>query len=118
MPRKTEEREGGQNQSFFDRQDWLAKAKEKVMQAPWGTAVMYDAEYLRLELVRIADSQDVMVRLCGQKTNNCVKMTRREHIQALLDIVSAIVENKNNLKDKLEAIAEALPSKTRVVEEI
>jgi hypothetical protein len=49
--------------------------------------------------------------------SNAVKITRREHIDSLIDLAEAIAENKKNLRDKLEAVREMLRSRTRTDEE-
>jgi hypothetical protein len=46
-----------------------------------------------------------------------VKITRREHVDSLIDLAKAIVENEKNLRDKLEAVREMLRSRARTEEE-
>ena len=115
MPKK--ENSQKQENQIFSKEEWLQKAMEKVMSEPWGVAVLKDAGAVRLELVRIGETENIMLRLAGQKPGNALKLTRQEHIDALIEIAEAIIANKNNLQDKLEAIREKLPSSRRRTEE-
>jgi len=103
----------------FNREEWLAKAKEKVMAQAWGTGVIWNNGTLFVELVRVNDTEDVMVRIRTPKIGNAVKLTRREHIDALIELAKAIANNERNVADKLEAIKEILrTSGKRQVDEI
>lgn len=104
--RYTEEEE--EKPKSFSKSEWLAKAKEKVMQEEWGSATMLAVGALKVELVRIGNTQDLMVRICTQKFNNCLKLTRREHVDSLFELMEKIKANENNIADKLEAIKEVL----------
>lgn len=125
MPRKirTQEAPGASPQEVkepvFSPQEWLQKVKEKVMSQPWGTAVLKNAGALRLEIVRVGETDNIMVRIAGNKPGNAVKLTRREHVEALLELVEAIAQNYNNLQEKLEAVKQILPRSGRAdVEEV
>lgn len=114
MPKRTQtETQETQKENVFSKQEWLSKVKEKIMTQPWGTAVLKNAGPLRLEVVRVGETDNIMVRIAGNKPGNAVKLTRKEHIDALLEIADAIVANVNNLQDKLEAIKEILPRSGR-----
>lgn len=104
--RYTEEEE--EKPKSFSKTDWLNRAKEKVMQEEWGSATMLAVGALKVELVRIGNTQDLMVRICTQKFNNCLKLTRREHVDSLFELMEKIKANENNIADKLEAIKEVL----------
>lgn len=104
--RYTEEEE--EKPKSFSKTEWLNRAREKVMQEEWGSATMLAVGALRVELVRIGNTQDLMVRICTQKFNNCLKLTRKEHIESLLELVEKIKANENSIVDKLEAIKEVL----------
>ena len=103
----------------FDKNEWLNKAKEKVMAQAWGTGVIWNNGVLFVELVRVNDTEDVMIRIRTPKIGNAVKLTRREHIDALIELAKAIANNERNVADKLEAIKEILrTSGKRQVDEI
>jgi hypothetical protein len=57
-----------------------------------------------VEVVRVGETEDIMVRIRTPNVKNAIKLTRREHINALLELADAIVKNENNLKEKLEAL--------------
>jgi len=101
MPKKETEPE-------FNRGEWLNKAKERVMAQPWGTGVIWNNGTLFVELVRVGESEDVMVRIRTPNVRNAIKLTRKEHVDALIDLAKAIANNEKNVADKLDAIKEAL----------
>ena len=115
MPKKTET--PTQENTTFSKTEWLSKVKEKVMSQPWGTAVMKASDSLMLEIVRVGESDNLMLRIRTPNVRNSIKLTRKEHIESLLELVNAIAENQNNLKDKLEALMETLPRGGRRVAE-
>jgi len=103
----------------FNKNEWLGKAKERIMQQPWGTGVVWNNGVLYIELVRVNDTEDVMVRIRTPNVRNAIKLTRREHIDALMELAKAIANNERNVADKLEAIKEVLrTSGKRQVDEI
>jgi hypothetical protein len=103
----------------FNREEWLNKAKEKVMAQPWGSGVVWNNGVLFVELVRVGESEDVMVRIRTPNVRNAVKLTRKEHVDALMELARAIAENERNVADKLEAVKEVLrTSGRRQVDEI
>jgi hypothetical protein len=103
----------------FNREEWLNKAKERIMQQPWGTGVVWNNGALFVELVRVGESEDVMVRIRTPNVRNAIKLTRKEHVDALMELAKAIAENDRNVRDKLEAVKEVLrTSGRRQVDEI
>jgi hypothetical protein len=103
----------------FNKEEWLSKAKERIMQQPWGTGVVWNNGTLFVELVRVNDTEDIMVRIRTPNVRNAIKLTRREHIDALMELAKAIANNERNVADKLEAIKEVLrTSGRRQVDEI
>jgi len=103
----------------FNREEWLGKAKERIMQQPWGTGVIWNNGTLFIELVRAGESEDVMIRVRTANVRNAIKLTRKEHVDALIELAKAIAENDRNVRDKLEAVKEVLrTSGRRQVDEI
>ena len=112
MPRK--ETEPG-----FNKEEWLNKARERIMQQPWGSGVVWNNGVLFMELVRVGESEDVMIRVRTANVRNAIKLTRKEHIDALIELAKAISSNERNVADKLEAVKEVLrTSGRRQVDEI
>jgi len=97
----------------FNKEEWLSKAKERIMQQPWGTGVVWNNGTLFVELVRVNDTEDIMVRIRTPNVRNAIKLTRREHIDALMELAKAIANNERNVTDKLEAIKEVLRTSGR-----
>jgi hypothetical protein len=103
----------------FNREEWLNKAREKVMSQPWGTGVIWNNGTLFVELVRVGETEDVMVRLRTANVRNAIKLTRKEHVDALMELAKAIAQNERNVRDKIEAIKDILrTSGRRQVDEI
>ncbi len=111
MPKKNETQ--NPENTTFSRTEWLNKVREKVMSQPWGTAVMKATDSLMLEIVRVGETENLMLRIRTPNVRNAIKLTRKEHIESLLELVEMIAQNQNNLKDKLEALAEILPKSGR-----
>jgi len=44
---------------------------------------------------------------------NAIKLTRKEHLDALIELAKAIANNERNVRDKIEAIKEILRSGSR-----
>jgi len=78
------------------------------MKEPWGTGRLWTNGTMFIEVVRVGETEDVMVRIRTPNVRNAVKLTRREHINALIELAEAIAQNEKNLKDKLEAIKSVL----------
>ena len=106
MPKK-------ETESGFNREEWLNKARERIMQQPWGTGVVWNNGVLFMELVRVNGTEDVMVRIRTANVRNAIKLTRREHIDALIELAKAVSSNERNVRDKIEAIKEILRSGSR-----
>ena len=92
----------------FNREEWLSKARERIMQQPWGTGVVWNNGTLFVELVRVGESEDVMVRIRTPNVRNAMKLTRKEHVDALIELARTIADNEHNIKDKLEAVKDIL----------
>jgi len=101
----------------FNKEEWLRLVKERIMKEPWGSGRLWTDGVITVEVVRVGETEDVMVRVRTPKMGNAVKLTRREHIDSLIDLAKAIAENEKNLRDKLEAVREMLRSRARTEEE-
>jgi hypothetical protein len=106
-----------QTQNQFDREEWLKLVKERIMREPWGSGRMWSDGTLHMEIVRVGETEDLMVRIRTPLMKNAIKLTRKEHIDSLIALADAISKNEKNLRDKLEAIKEMLRSRTRTEEE-
>lgn len=111
MPKKQNPQQPEQ-ENGFNKEEWLYTAMERISKEPWGSGVLLTANQLIVELVRIGESSDIMVRIRTSNMKNAIKLTRREHIDSLLELAEAIVANKNHIQDKLNAVRERLPSAT------
>jgi len=113
MPKQKEAQSQG-----FSKEEWIQKVQEKIMMQSWGSAVMWSDGVLFVEIVRVGDSEDVMIRIRTPNVKNAIKLTRREHVDALVALAEAITANERSIRDKLEAIREALRESRRTVEEV
>ncbi len=112
MPKtKTEQTQG------FNKEEWLNIVRERIMKEPWGSGRLWTDGVITMEVVRVGESEDVMLRVRTPKMGNAVKLTRREHIDSLIGLAEAISKNEKNLRDKLEAVREMLRSRARTEEE-
>jgi hypothetical protein len=112
MPKTQTKRE-----NEFNKEEWLNRVKERIMSAPWGSGRLWTDGTLFVELVRVGESEDVMIRIRTPNVKNAIKLTRKEHVAALLSLAEAVAHNENNLKDKLEAIREMLRTGRGAAEE-
>jgi hypothetical protein len=112
MPKTQTKQEAG-----FNREEWLRAVKERVMKEPWGSGRLWSDGVLHVEVVRVGESEDVMVRIRTPLMKNAVKLTRKEHITSLIELAKSITENEKNLRDKLEAIRDLLKTRTEAGEE-
>jgi hypothetical protein len=101
----------------FNKEEWLKLVKERIMKEPWGSGRLWTDGVITVEVVRVGESEDIMLRIRTPKMGNAVKLTRREHIDSLVELAKAVAENEKNLRDKLEAVREVLRSRTRTEEE-
>jgi len=83
------------------------------MKEPWGSGRLWSDGVLHVEVVRVGESGDVMVRIRTPLMKNAIKLTRKEHISSLIELAKSITENEKNLRDKLEAVRDLL--RTRAV---
>jgi hypothetical protein len=101
----------------FNKDEWLRLVKERIMKEPWGSGRLWSDGALTMEIVRVGETEDVMLRIRTPKMGNAVKITRKEHVDSLIELAKAIVENEKNLRDKLEAVRDMLRSRARTEEE-
>ena len=106
-----------QTQNQFDREEWLKLVKERIMREPWGSGRVWTDGTLNVEIVRVGETEDLMIRIRTPLMKNAIKLTRREHIDSLMALAKAIADNEKNLRDKLEAVKEMFRSRTRIEEE-
>jgi len=102
----------------FNPEEWLNKVKEKVMAAPWGTAIMWNNGTLFVEVVRAGEGEELFLRVRTANMRNAIKLTRKEHLEAFLELADAIRNNEKNLSDKLQALKEVLKAGRSQVEEV
>jgi hypothetical protein len=108
VPRRKGNENANESASGFNKAEWLQKAREIIMQREWGSGILWSNGPLVVELVRVGTTEDIMVRIRTGNVRNALKLTKREHIVALLELAKAIVNNEKHLADKLEAIKEVL----------
>jgi len=101
----------------FDREEWLGLVRERIMKEPWGSGRVWTDGVLNVEIVRVGETEDVMIRIRTPLMKNAIKLTRKEHIDSLIALAKAIADNEKNLRDKLEAVKEMFRSRSRTVEE-
>ena len=101
----------------FNKEEWLGLVRQRIMKEPWGSGRIWTDGVITVEVVRVGESEDIMLRIRTPKMGNAVKLTRREHIDSLIELAKAIAENEKNLRNKLEAVKEMLKSRARVEEE-
>ena len=101
----------------FDKEEWLKLVKERIMKEPWGSGRVWTDGVLNVEIVRVGETEDLMIRIRTPLMKNAIKLTKKEHVDSLIALAKAIVDNEKNLRDKLEAIREMLRSRTRIEEE-
>lgn len=105
---------GGKN-DVFSKEEWLQKVKEKVKDKAWATLTLKDFGALRIEIVRVRDTDNLMLRISTGNPQNSIRLTRKEHIEALIDMANYIAANVNNVLEKLNALKEIMPEGRRVV---
>jgi hypothetical protein len=101
----------------FDKEEWLKLVKERITKEPWGSGRLWTDGTLYVEVVRIGETEDIMIRVRTQNIKNAIKLTRKEHIDSLIELAEAVLKNEKNLRDKLEAIRDVLRSRARTGEE-
>lgn len=101
----------------FNKEEWLRLVKERVMKEPWGSGRVWTDGTLYVEIVRVGETEDLMIRIRTPLMKNAIKLTKKEHIDSLIDLAKAIVENEKNLRDKLEAVMETFRSRAMTEEE-
>jgi len=101
----------------FSKEEWTKLVRERIMKEPWGSGRVWADGVLNVEIVRVGETEDVMIRIRTPLMKNAIKLTRKEHIDSLIALAKAIADNEKNLRDKLEAVKEMFRSRTRAVEE-
>jgi hypothetical protein len=92
----------------FDAEEFLKRVRNAVMKKEWGSAILTQFNTVKLEVVKIGNTDEVMIRVSGQKPGNALKLVTKEHLDNFLELAHAIMSNKGNLLDKLEALKELL----------
>ena len=106
-----------QTQNQFDKEEWTKLVRERIMREPWGSGRVWTDGVLNVEIVRVGETEDIMIRIRTPLMKNAIKLTRREHIDSLIALAKAIADNEKNLRDKLEAVKEMFRSRPRIEEE-
>ena len=106
-----------QTQNQFDKEEWTKLVRERIMREPWGSGRMWTDGVLNVEIVRVGETEDLMIRIRTPLMKNAIKLTRKEHIDSLIALADAISKNEKNLRDKLEAVKEMFRTRTRIEEE-
>jgi len=101
----------------FNKEEWIAVVRERIMREPWGSGRVWTDGTLQVEVVRVGETEDLMIRIRTPLVKNAIKLTRREHVDSLIALARAIADNEKNLRDKLEAVKEMFRTRTRVEEE-
>ena len=92
----------------FNPEEFLERVRSVVMRKEWGSAILKQADTIRIEAVRVGNTEDIMIRISGQKPGNALKIVTKEHLDNFLEIVDAIASNEGSLRDKLLALRSIL----------
>jgi hypothetical protein len=92
----------------FDAEEFRKKVQNAIMKKEWGTAILTQFNTVKLEVVRIGNTDEIMIRVSGQKPGNALKLVTKEHLDNFIDLAHAIASNEGGLLDKLEALKELL----------
>jgi hypothetical protein len=95
-------------QKEFSPEEFNRKVLDVVMKKPWGTAILAQADTVKIEVVRIEEKNDLMVRISGQKPGNALKLTTVRHIENFIDLARMVANNEGYLLDKLNALKNML----------
>jgi CRISPR/Cas system-associated endoribonuclease Cas2 len=88
----------------FDAEEFLKRVQNAIMKKEWGSAILTQFNTVKLEVVRIGNTDEIMIRVSGQKPGNALKLVTKEHLDNFLELAHAMVNNEGNLLDKLEAL--------------
>jgi hypothetical protein len=105
MPKKETNNQG----EGFNAEAFADKVKAAIMDRPWGSATLVQSGTIRLEVVRVNDTDNIMLRLSGQKLGNALKLTTRQHVDDLIELMRMVTENESDLMRKIETIKNMLP---------
>ncbi len=97
-----------QESKKINTEEFVKKVREIIMKKEWGSAVLAQANTIKIEVVRVSNTDDIMIRISGQKPGNALKLVTQEHLDNFIDLVRMIVENESGLMDKLEALKSLL----------
>jgi len=96
----------------FDAEEFSQRVKDIVMKKEWGTAVLAQADTIKIEVVRVGESNEMMIRVSGQKPGNALKIVTTRHLDNFLDLVRMISNNEGNLLIKLMTLRNMLREDT------
>jgi hypothetical protein len=92
----------------FNPEEFLEKVRNAVMKKEWGAAILKQADTIKLEVVRVGSTDDLMIRVSGQKPGNALKIVTQTHLDNFLELVDAVATNEGGLRDKLLALRSVL----------
>jgi hypothetical protein len=92
----------------FKPEEFIQKVKAVVMKKEWGSAILTQMNTIKLEVVRVGNTDDIMIRVSGQKPGNALKIVTQEHLDNFMELVDAIAANEGGLRDKLQALRSIL----------
>jgi len=92
----------------FDAEGFRKKVQNAIMKKEWGTAILTQFNTVKLEVVRIGNTDEIMIRVSGQKPGNALKLVTKEHLDNFIELVDAIAANEGGLRDKLLALRSML----------
>jgi hypothetical protein len=92
----------------FDAEEFRKKVQNAIMKKEWGTAILAQFNTVKLEVVRIGDTGEIMIRVSGQKLGNALKLVTKEHLDNFIDLAHAVASNEGGLLDKLQALRSML----------
>ncbi len=93
-----------QESKKINTEEFVKKVREIIMKKEWGSAILVQANTVKIEVVRIGNTDEIMIRVSGQKPGNALKLVTQEHLENFIDLARMIVNNEGNLLDKLEAL--------------
>ena len=100
----------------FNAGEFSQKVRNIIMKKEWGTAVLAQADTIKIEVVRIGGSDEAMIRISGQKLGNALKIVTTRHLDNFLDLARMIANNEGNLSDKLNALRSMLKEDSTTVD--
>jgi hypothetical protein len=92
----------------FNPEEFIQKVKTVVMKKEWGSAILTQMDTIKLEVVRVGNTDDIMIRVSGQKPGNALKIVTQTHLDNFIELAEAITANEGGLRDKLQALRSIL----------